>query len=245
MRSYAIGDIHGQSGMLAAAHARIDADRARTGDADAPVIHLGDLVDRGPDAKGVIEMLMAGRRAGKPWIVLKGNHDRMFVEALARNARDPALRADLGYLSPAIGGRETLASYGVTGNFLAGTARLLESGRKAVPKAHLDFIDALPLFHLRGDCLFVHAGIRPGVPLEDQEEDDLLWIRDAFLLDTRDHGRLVVHGHTPVETPEHLGNRVALDTGAGFGRPLTAAVIEGRDVCVLTDTGRVPLRPFG
>jgi DNA-binding transcriptional LysR family regulator len=108
----------------------------------------------------------------------------------------------------------------------------------AVPAAHRDFLAGLPLWHRSGEMLFVHAGIRPGVALEAQDETDLVWIREPFLSDPRDHGALVVHGHTTVDDPEHRGNRVCIDTGAGYGGPVTAIVTEGRDICVLTEAGR-------
>ena len=113
----------------------------------------------------------------------------------------------------------------------------------AVPAAHLDFLDSRPLWVARGALLFVHAGIAPGVALEAQTEDDLIWIRDPFLNHARPHPWLVVHGHSAVEVPEHRGNRVNLDGGAGYGRMLHPAVFEGRDAWLLTETGRKPLRP--
>jgi hypothetical protein len=114
MRTYAIGDIHGQIGLLAKAHDSIARDRGLTGDAQAPVVHLGDLVDRGPDSRGVVEYLRSGIAQGQPWVVLKGNHDRMFAGYLsAIDWHDPGLRLELSYLNPRIGGAATLASYGV------------------------------------------------------------------------------------------------------------------------------------
>jgi serine/threonine protein phosphatase 1 len=113
----------------------------------------------------------------------------------------------------------------------------------AVPAAHRDFLAGLPLWHRRGGCLFVHAGVRPGVPLDQQDETDLLWIRAEFLDDPRDHGFLVVHGHTAIQRPTHYGNRLNLDSGAAYGGPLTAVVIEDGAVFHLTPAGRVPLRP--
>ena len=246
IRSYAIGDIHGHVGRLRAAHALIAADRARTGDAEAPVIHLGDLVDRGPDARGVIDFLMAGIAQGAPWIVLQGNHDRMFTGFLDDPAaRDSLLRPMFSYLHPGIGGGPTLVSYGVANPADRPLAPVHAEAVAAVPAAHRSFLSARPLWHRRGPVLFVHAGIRPGVALEAQEPDDLVWIREPFLSDRRDHGFLVVHGHTALDRATHFGNRVDLDTSAGYGGPVTAAVLEGRRVHVLTDAGRQPLPPEG
>jgi serine/threonine protein phosphatase 1 len=244
MTVYAIGDVHGQYDMLRAAHDRIETDRARHGTPDAPVIHLGDLPDRGPNTKAVIQHLIDGIAAGQPWVVLKGNHDRMFSTYLTDWRReDPRLRAELHWRHPRLGGMATLASYGVDADMARDQPEVHREALAAVAPVHRAFLDNRPLTHLTDDLLFVHAGIRPGVPLDQQHENDLVWIRDEFLPDRRDHGRLVVHGHTVVETPEHAGNRVNLDSGAGYGHPLTAAVFEGRDVWVLTDAGRVPLRP--
>jgi serine/threonine protein phosphatase 1 len=245
MRIYAIGDIHGQLDMLRAAHARIAADRTVAGDPDAPVVHLGDLVDRGPDSRGVIDLLIRGIADGAPWIVLKGNHDRMFVNFLRHGiAHDSGLRRELTWLDPPLGGDRTLASYGVQLRRWTSLRSAWDAALAAVPREHLDFLLNLPLMHQTEDLLFVHAGIRPGVPIDAQVEEDLVWIRGPFLEDTRDHGKIVVHGHTPVEAPEHYGNRVDLDTGAGFGRALTAAVFEGRDCFILTENGRERLLPY-
>lgn len=245
MRAYAIGDIHGQLDKLKAVHALIDADRAQVGDMDAPVVHLGDLVDRGPDSAGVIRHLREGIAAGAPWVVLKGNHDRLFEKFLTDpNWRDPQMRPDVTYLNPVVGGAQTLMSYGLfrTTSFHIKTAH--RKAIEAVPVADIDFLASLPLRHVHGACLFVHAGIRPGVPFEDQTEQDQLWIREPFLSDTRDHGPLIVHGHTAIERPMHYRNRVNLDSRAGYGGALTAVVIEGRDVFVLTPAGRVALLPL-
>lgn len=241
MRSYAIGDIHGQLHLLKEAHRLIEIDRAATGDANAPVIHVGDLVDRGPDSPGVIDTLLNGQLAGKPWIVLKGNHDRMFSYFLDGH-RDPALRAEFEYLHPRIGGLETLAAYGLD----ASTLSLEEAGRAAanlVPHAHRAFLADLPSYHLREKTLFVHAGIAPLVPLEDQTETDMAWIRAPFLEHTQPHPWLVVHGHSHIEAPTHYGNRVNIDSGAAYGGPLTTIVIEGNQIFTLSKIGRTPLRP--
>lgn len=241
MRIYAIGDVHGQREMLAAAHARIAEDRRRVRDPDAPVVHLGDLVDRGPDSRGVIEDLVAGQARGEPWIALCGNHDRMFASHLGIGA--PPEIPFAAWASESMGGAATCHSYGVRATALIGDLLVRRRLKAAVPEAQIAFLRDLPLTYETPDLLFVHAGIRPGLSLSEQIEHDLLWIRDAFLHDTRDHGRLVVHGHTPVRTPMHCGNRVNLDTGAGFDRALTAAVFEGRDVWILEEDGRRRLTP--
>ncbi|TYB77582.1 metallophosphoesterase [Maritimibacter fusiformis] len=243
MRAYAIGDIHGHRSGLERAHRLIAADRDRVGDSAAPVVHIGDLCDRGPDTKGVIDVLLTGLDRGEPWVVLKGNHDRMmqrFLETPPR--RDPGLRADLSWLHPNLGGQGTLASYGVdTG---ADAATVHRAALDLVPETHRAFLAGLPTSHRLGALFFCHAGIRPGVPLEDQVEDDLLWIRGDFLNSTADHGALVVHGHTPVEVVTHYGNRLNIDTGAGYGEPLSAVVLEGRQAWLLTEEGRARIVPI-
>jgi len=242
MRTYAIGDIHGHLDLLKRQHALIAADMARHG--EAPIVHIGDLVDRGPDSAGVVEYLREGIAAGRDWVVLKGNHDRMFAGYL-RDAgfKDSGLRADLSYLHPRIGGAETLASYGVRAAGDRPLAPVHAEAVAAVPAAHRAFLETLPTSFRRGEAIFVHAGIRPGVALEDQTEDDLLWIRKEFLEDTRDHGALIVHGHTAIDRPTHYGNRVNIDSSAAYGGPLSAVVLEGREVFHLTPEGRVALRP--
>jgi serine/threonine protein phosphatase 1 len=245
MRSYAIGDIHGQTDLLRAAHARIARDRAEVGDAEAPVVHVGDLVDRGPDSAGVIALLVEGIAAGAPWVVLKGNHDRMFAGFLERaDFQDPMLRPDYTWRHPRVGGLETLTSYGVAKPGRRQVAKVHAETRAKVPDAHRAFLAGLPTHLHRGEVFFVHAGIRPGVPLAAQVEDDMTWIRGRFLDDLRDHGALIVHGHTPVERATHYGNRLNIDSGAAYGGPLSAVVIEGREVWELTDNGRVRLPPY-
>lgn len=245
MRTYAIGDIHGHLDKLEAAHRLIAADRALTGDAAAPVVHIGDLVDRGPDSRGVIDFLLRGSESGAPWITIKGNHDRMFADFLGDpDNHDPGLRANIHWIGPNLGGDRTLASYGVEGVGERLLFDLHEAALAAVPAAHLAFLRGLPTSHERGGALFVHAGIRPGLPLSEQSEDDLLWIRGEFLHDLGDHGSLVVHGHTPVEEVTHYGNRLNIDTGAGYGRALSTVVIEDGRVWQLSAGGRVEIVPI-
>ncbi|MDX2483629.1 MAG: metallophosphoesterase family protein [Pseudodonghicola sp.] len=237
---YAVGDIHGHLDQLDRALDLIAAD----GGPGAQIVFLGDLVDRGPDSRGVIERLMQGQAAGRPWQVLRGNHDDMFRRVLSEGAvHNARIKSGLLWPHPRIGGLATLVSYGVAVEEGVAAADLCAAARAAVPAEHLAFLDALPRRIEREELLFVHAGIRPGVPLKAQDAEDLIWIRDPFLTDPRPHPWLVVHGHTALEYPQHFSNRVDLDGGGGYGRPVHPAVFEGRDCWLLTDKGRVPLKP--
>ena len=243
MRTYVLGDIHGQIDQLRRAHALIADDRART-DTDAPIVHLGDLTDRGPASAEVVEYLQRGPVSDVRWITIRGNHDFMFRLFLDNPlARDPGLNPAYTWLHDRLGGRETLESYGVHAPDDRALADVWAEARARVPLAPRVFLDNLPLLHRTDQAVFVHAGIRPGVPLVAQAPTDLMWIRKGWLDDDSDHGLLVVHGHTALEEPAHYGNRVNLDAGAGYGRPLIPALIDGRDVWLLTEAGRVPLRP--
>ena len=240
MHFYAIGDIHGHLSLLTEAHERIAEDMDRHG--PAPIIHLGDLCDRGPDSAGVIEYLRLGIAEGEDWVVLKGNHDRLFTQFLNDPSwADPGLRAVYSWLHPALGGAATLASYGVHAPQDRPVAAVHADAARAVPQAHRDFLQSRPTSHPIADSFCVHAGIRPGVALDQQVEQDLVWIRKEFLEDTRDHGRLIIHGHTAIAEATHYGNRLNLDSSAAYGGPLTAAVIEGRQAWLLTATGRQPI----
>ena len=238
---YVIGDTHGQIAFLEQALQWIAADG---GDA-ARIVFLGDFEDRGPDSRGVIERVMTGMAAGRPWRAVKGNHDRMFMRFLAEGTvKDDRIRdKSLDWMHPRLGGAATLESYGVEDAANRPRLEVLAEARARVPPAHRAFLEGLPTFIDEGDLLLVHAGILPGAPLSKQTEDDLLWIRDAFLNDPRDHPWLVVHGHTAIEMPFHYGNRVDLDGGAGYGRPIYPAVFEGRNAWLLDEAGRLPLVP--
>ncbi|WP_424988002.1 metallophosphoesterase family protein [Microbulbifer sp. S227A] len=237
---YAIGDIHGQIGFLETALDLIAAD----GGEDAQIVFLGDLVDRGPDSRAVIQRLFDGQAAGRNWRIVKGNHDRMFhrfvTGAIEHDAR---ILSGLGWLHPRLGGLATLASYGVDVETDQSPQRLFAEAQQAVPRAHLDYVNNLPLYIEHEELLFVHAGVAPGVALQDQIEDDLVWIREPFLSHADPHPWLVVHGHTALDIPFHFGNRIDLDGGAGYGRPLVPAVFEGRDCWLLTKGGRMRLTP--
>lgn len=242
MHTYAIGDIHGHLDKLKAVHDLIADDMARNG--AAPIVHVGDFEDRGPDSRGVIDYLMQGVAAGQDWITLRGNHDRMFAGFLdTPDVQDAGLRADLSYLHYKIGGAETLASYGVKNAADRALRKVHPEAVAAVPPEHRAFLAGLRNFWQRDQAIFVHAGIRPGVPMQDQTETDLIWIRKGFLEDTRDHGALIVHGHTAIDQPRHYGNRLNIDSSVAYGGPLSAVVIEGRDAWRLIKGGRVAVVP--
>lgn len=239
-RIYAIGDVHGELKMLQCAITHIEAD----GGADAQVVFLGDYVDRGAHSKGVIEFLIEGLAAGKNWLCLLGNHDRMFSLFMQNHPQaDPRLPRQYTWLHDRLGGKQTLASYGIDAGDDDRFRDVHKRARATVPETHLEFLASLEYFHQEGDLLFVHAGIRPGVPLRQQDKNDLIWIRGDFLESKKQHPCLVVHGHTPVQAARHYGNRVCLDTGAGYGRQLTCAVFEGGDCWLLSEAGRTPLLP--
>ncbi|MEM9350061.1 MAG: metallophosphoesterase family protein [Pseudomonadota bacterium] len=242
MTIYAVGDIHGQLGELDRVLKLIESD----GGIDAEIVFLGDYVDRGPNSRGVIDRLIAGLDAGRPWTCLKGNHDRMmewFFEEEPRH--DPHLLIGFHWLHERIGGLETLASYGVQPGPQARLNAFQSEAKPHIPESHLDFLRQLKITHEMDDLVFVHAGIRPEVPLGEQTEEDLVWIRQPFHDYTGPHPKLVVHGHTPVETVTHYGNRVNTDTGAGYGNRLVPVVFEGSETFTLSDQGRELLTPLG
>lgn len=237
---YAVGDVHGQKSELDKVLDWIAAD----GGPEAEIVFLGDYVDRGPDSRGVIQALIDGVAEGRPWHVLRGNHDRMFCRFLQGGIlHDDRILSGKGWLHPALGGVATLASYGVTASEDGDIAAILADARAKVPAAHVDFLAGRDLTLEREGRLFVHAGIRPGVDLAEQDEDDLVWIREGFLDHEDPHPWLVIHGHTALERPTHFGNRVDLDAGAGYGRALQPAVFEGTQAWVLTAEGRQRLAP--
>ena len=223
MRIYAIGDVHGCDDLLAETHDRIADDLRRRPAGDHRIVHVGDYVDRGPDSAGVVERVLRLREADPRVVCLCGNHEDTLLKFL-EDSEDWAATF-LGY-----GGVATIESYGVpveqTYNE-GGLALLCDRFAEAMPAPHLEFLRGLPLSVRFGDYLFCHAGIHPGVPLEEQTPDDLRWIRDVFLQDTRDHGVVVVHGHTPADEPEVRRNRINIDTGAFFSGRLTCVVLEG------------------
>lgn len=235
---FAIGDIHGQIDRLHEALDMIE----RDADRDAPVVFLGDYVDRGPDSRAVIDTLMRGQAEGRPWTCLMGNHDRYVLRFLDNPLYDdPQTSRPLLWTDPPLGGRATLASYGVDVDDRRPLEAIRDDAAEAIPQAHLDWIAALPRLHEADHQIFVHAGLRPGVPLDAQAEDDLIWIRKPFLETEHDWGRLVVHGHTALDFPQLYANRLNLDGGAGYGRPLFPALLLGREAFLLGPGGRTRL----
>jgi serine/threonine protein phosphatase 1 len=219
-RAYALGDIHGRADLFAALIEAIDADNAERGPAETTVVLLGDLVDRGPDSAGVIA-LARDWHSRRPVRALMGNHEEMFLDAFDS---EEVLRHFLRY-----GGRETVLSYPIdpatyTAASLAETQALM---RRAVPAEDIAYLRAMEDMVTIGDYLFVHAGIRPGVALDQQRTSDLRWIREPFTTATESFGPVVIYGHTIYATPEIGFNRIGIDTGAYQSGRLTAIGLEG------------------
>ena len=221
-RVYAVGDVHGRLDLFEALARAIDADDAAAPPAETTVILLGDLVDRGPDSAGVIA-LARDWQARRRVRILGGNHEEMFL----RSFRDIEMfRHFLRH-----GGRQTILSYGVDPK--AFSRATLEEAQEmmgaAVPQADIAFLESFEDMITVGDYLFVHAGIDPRIPLEEQKRHDLRWIREPFLSHADSHGPVVVHGHTISDAPEDCGNRIGIDTGAFMSGRLTALALEGTE----------------
>ena len=223
-RVYVVGDVHGRLDLLERLFAQIEQDDAGRPAARRTLVLLGDLVDRGPDSRGVIEFLMARAAAGEDCLFLGGNHDELFVRA-AQGERDAAARLHR------MGGRETALSYGITAEeYGYGTFDdLAELLLRRVPREHVAFLRSFKDWSRIGDYVFVHAGIRPGKPMAEQSPGDLRWIRNDFLDFVPCHGMMVVHGHTVTEEPDLRANRIGIDTGAFRSGKLTALGLEGAD----------------
>jgi len=214
-RLYAVGDVHGCLDRLTALHALIAEDLAGRPVAEPVLVHLGDYVDRGPDSAGVVALLEAGSPVpGAATVNLMGNHEHMMLAALASGETEAT------ELWLANGGADSLHSWGVP------RSAQPTDWSAHLPVPHLLFLRDLALRHQAGGYLFVHAGIRPGIPLDHQSRHDLLWIREPFLSSTQEHGAVVVHGHTPRQQPVVRSNRIGIDTGAVMGGVLTCAVLE-------------------
>lgn len=231
VRVYAVGDIHGCSRLLDQMHERIAADGAGSS-VEKRIVYLGDYIDRGPDSKGSIERLLNAVPDGFEPVYLKGNHDGALLDFLVNSE---TYRAWRNFGAPA-----TLVSYGVRPP-LYDSAAAFEVARMAltdaIPREHLEFLRKLELSFVLGDYVFVHAGLRPGIPIDRQQEQDLLWIRDEFLGSGATFEKCVVHGHTPVPNAARLRQRIPVDTGAYATGVLTCAVLEA-DECRFLQVGR-------
>lgn len=232
-RIYAVGDIHGRLDLFQRLVAIMKRDHASRIPVPTKIILLGDLIDRGPESAALVRWCRLLTQGTDRFVVLKGNHEAMMVKAV----RD----ADYGIMDVWLeqGGGEALASWGVPRALIAegSSIALLEAARRAVDRDTLDWMDRLPLTARHGDHLFVHAGIRPGVPLRRQEEIDLLCIRGEFLDSKEDHGFIVVHGHSVHESgPDVRRNRIGIDSGAFRTGRLTAIGLEDGQMWPLMTT---------
>lgn len=223
-RAYVVGDIHGRADLLEDLLAKIHAELQHRPSEKTLLVFVGDLIDRGPFSAQVVERLRTYRRPGIEPVFLLGNHEEVLLRIIGGDAS--LVESWLDY-----GGLQCLQSYGVdVSRFLGKSAKdLVEIARSAVPASHVKFLESFIDHWSFGDYLFVHAGIRPGVALEDQRQSDLHWIRAPFLQSERDHGFVVVHGHTISENVEDRPNRIGIDTGAYRSNVLTALVIDGAD----------------
>ncbi len=223
-RAYAIGDVHGRLDLLDQLLLQIEQDVDRRPIRKAALIFLGDLIDRGPDSRGVIERLRSYRHGTlKPYFLL-GNHEEVLLRLL---------KGESGILTSWLkfGGRQCLASYGLEAGQLdiRNEHAALSAIRGVIPASHVEFISSFADTLRFGDYLFVHAGIRPGIDLELQSQSDLRWIRSPFLEDESDHGMIVVHGHSISNDVEMAHNRIGIDTGAYRTGRLSALAVEGED----------------
>ena len=230
-RLYCIGDIHGRLDLLEELHGMIKGDSASFSGSKI-VVYLGDYIDRGAQSSQVLDLLIGQPLTGFDTVWLLGNHEQSMLDFLSQP------RAAAAWLS--FGGQDTLLSYGVGLGRVVMTQDLellRDELEEKLPQSHLEFLTSCRLIYTEGSYCFVHAGIRPDVPLEHQVVDDLLWIREDFTHSRVRHEHIVVHGHSISEEVEWLPNRIGIDTGAFHTGLLTALVLEGQ-VQRLLQTGR-------
>jgi len=223
-RAYVVGDVHGRLDLLEELLARIHSELQRRPAERTLLVFVGDLIDRGPSSADVIERLRTYRRDGIQPVFILGNHEEVLLRILRGESQ---LITKWRWF----GGSECLQSYGVESEQLAhlGDDEALAVVRRAIPRNHVEFLESFVDSCRFGDYLFVHAGIRPGIDLDQQSQSDLRWIREPFLLDESDHGFVVVHGHTISPEVQDRPNRIGIDTGAYRTGVLTALAIEGYD----------------
>ena len=226
-RIYAIGDVHGRADLLSVLFDRIDADLKAFPVEQTVQVLLGDYIDRGPNSREVIDILIARKRQHS-MVYLKGNHESFAVEFLNNPSVLPEWKL--------AGGINTLLSYGVTPSSRDNPQQqqdLAAAFHAAMPDSHHRFIQSLALSFTCGDFFFAHAGVRPGIPLSTQHERDLLWIREDFLLHEEEFGKIIVHGHTPAREPDICPNRINIDTGAYATGRLTCLVLQDDQMTIL------------
>ncbi|MBK6493219.1 MAG: serine/threonine protein phosphatase [Sphingomonadales bacterium] len=223
-RIYAIGDIHGRLDLIDQLILQIEQDNASRNRVRTQIIFLGDLCDRGPNSRGVIERVMQLASASSDVRLIAGNHEELLIRAWEGDRRS------VGLINR-VGGRETMLSYGVDEVKYdeADTDELLEMLVTHIPESHIAFLKGADDWIVAGDYLFVHAGIRPGDAIEEQRTSDLRWIRREFTDFEGSHGMMVVHGHTITEDVEERVNRIGIDTGAYASGKLTALGLEGEE----------------
>lgn len=224
VRLYAIGDVHGRLDLLDRLLDLIDADHRARAPAAPQLVLLGDLIDRGPASRQVIDRVMQLSRELASLKLVMGNHEEVFLGALEGDAQ-------AFHLFRRIGGRETMLSYGITAGDIdrLEDAALMALLADRVPTAHADFLRGFDDIVIAGDYAFVHAGIAPGRSLDAQRPADLRWIRDRFLGHGGPHPKIIVHGHSVRDSVEERGNRIGIDTGAYASGRLTAIGLEGTE----------------
>jgi len=224
-RIYVVGDIHGRVDLLSRLHGHIRDDVKSSMRRRHLIVYLGDYVDRGETSKTVIDLLLDESVEGFETIFLKGNHEEMMLGFLENAA--------VGAMWLHNGGDATVYSYGIRMTSPSSVDRryfeMQQALREKLPDRHLAFLRDLGLYHIEGGYLFVHAGVQPGIPIENQTSQDLLWIREEFIASRADHGHCVVHGHTIFSEPENRPNRIGIDTGAYFSNVLSCLVLEGTE----------------
>jgi serine/threonine protein phosphatase 1 len=228
LRIYAIGDVHGCVAAHAAVLEQIAEDHEARPVAEAVVIHLGDLIDRGPDSAAVLARVAQGSPIAGELINLRGNHEELCLDALAKGGEPSRLWRRNG-------GETCLADWSVPKKAPA------SEWARFVPPEQMAVMAEERLSYRRGTYFFAHAGIRPGVPLADQDGHDLVWIRQPFLSWPDPLEAVVVHGHTPKDETTVRVNRIGIDTGAVYGGRLTAVVLEGDRMAFIQAAG--PKKP--
>jgi serine/threonine protein phosphatase 1 len=232
-RIYAVGDIHGRADLLDRLLALIEEHAKQHPAAQKTLVFLGDYVDRGKDSKGVVNRLQTLNWPGWKFVFLRGNHDQAVLDFLGDAKFYRAWRP--------FGAAETLLSYGVMPPRFDRETEFEKARQdlaEKLPPEHIEFLQNLELFYVQDDYYFCHAGVRPGIPLEEQVAEDLLWIRDDFLYHRKPFEKMVVHGHTPAPKPTRTHHRIGVDTGAHATHCLTAVMLEGKHYSFLQTTMR-------